>query len=206
MVMGVTDRHGAEGGGFAERSDGSKDTNPHSLWKITGNGGGRWYFWGVDKPGPNRHEEYRHLLIDGTSQPLWFYGCNLEKGLGAARCEIRDARNVRIFSVKIETDRPIFKVRDSQNIAIFSSGAMNNSCIGYDGKPGAYYWVTGSSDGLLFANLSPQTRGRGVDGSFTLLEDTARGKVSVDYPGMVAVYKRGELDDAAMGWQSTPSR
>jgi hypothetical protein len=192
MVMGVTDRHGAEG----RRTDGSRDTNPHNLWKISGNGGGRWYFWGVDKSGPNEHVDYRHLLIDGTSQPLWFYGCNLEKGWGLAGCEMRNARNVRVFSVKVEKHRPIFKVHNSQNIAIFSSGAMRRSCE-FDGQPAAYYWVTGKSNDILFANINPQTRGRG-EGSFTLLEDTVHGKASVDYPQMVSVYKRGEIDDKAM--------
>jgi hypothetical protein len=192
MVMGVTDRHGAEG----RRIDGSRDTNPHSLWKITGNGGGRWYFWGVDKSGPNEHANYRHLLIDGTNQPLWLYGCNLEKGQGLAGCEIRNSRNVRIFSVKVEKHRPIFKIHNSQNIAIFSSGAMRRNCE-FGGQPAAYYWVTGKSDDILFANINPQTRGRG-EGSFTLLEDTVHGNVSVDYQEMVSVYKRGEINDQAM--------
>jgi hypothetical protein len=193
MVMGVTDRHGAEG----RRADRSQDTNPHSLWKISGNGGGRWYFWGVDKSGPNENMGYRHLLIDGTSQPLWMYGCNLEKGKGLTRCEIKNARNVRIFSVKIETRQPIFKVHNSENIAIFSSGAMRHPCELIDGRPGAYYWVTGSSNNILFANINPQRRGEGGE-SFTLLEDTVHGKTSVNYPVMVSVYKRGEIDDEAM--------
>ncbi|MCP4406190.1 MAG: hypothetical protein GY807_00180 [Gammaproteobacteria bacterium] len=192
MVMGVTDRYGAE----ARRKKGSSGTNPHSLWKVSGNGGGRWYFWGVDKSGPNEHVDYRHMLIDGTNQPLWFYGFNLEKGMGLAGCEIRDARNVRIFSVKVEKHRPIFKIHDSQNIAIFSSGAMRKSCR-LDAQPAAYYWITGNSKNILFANINPQKRGHG-EGSFTLLEDTAHGKTSVDYPEMVSVYKRGKLDDEAM--------
>lgn len=192
MVMGVTDRDGAEG----RRKKRAHETNPHSLWKISGNGGGRWYFWGVDKAGPNEHPDYRHLLIDGTRQPLWFYGFNMEKGKGLAGCEIRDARNVRILSVKVEKHRPIFKIHDSQNIAVLSSGAMRKSCRLND-QPAAYYWVTGNSKNVLFANINPQKRGRGGS-SFTLLEDTVHGKTSVDYPEMVSVYKRGELDDEAM--------
>ena len=57
--------------------------------------------------------------------------------------------------------------------------------------------MTGKSDNILFANLNAQIF-TGVDGSFTLMEDTVHGKVSVDYPQMVAVYKRGEIDDEAM--------
>jgi len=194
MVMGLTDRFGAMG----RRNSHAPETNPHSLWTISGNGGGRWYFWGVDKSGPNEVEGYRHLLIDGTTQPLWMYGCNLEKGHGLAGCEIANARNVRIFSVKVEKSRPIFKVHDSENIGIFSSGAMRRACM-YDGKPAAYYWVTGACDNILFANINPQSL-RGISGGYTLVEDIDQGKTVIDYPEMVAVYKRGELDDAAMRW------
>ena len=96
---------------------------------------------------------------------------------------------------KIETTRPIFRVHDSQNIAIFSSGAMRNHCVGYPGVgESAYYWVTGRSKNVLFANLNPQNCGRG-EGSFTLLESTSHGRAAAGYPEMVAVYKRGKLDD-----------
>ena len=109
---------------------------------------------------------------------------------------MRNARNVRVFSVKVEKHRPIFKIHDSENIAIFSSGAMRAACE-YGGRPAAYYWVTGESRNVLFANINPQTRGRGGV-SFTLLEDTVHGEASVEYPGMVSVYKRGQIDDEAM--------
>ncbi|MBN1673821.1 MAG: cadherin-like domain-containing protein [Kiritimatiellae bacterium] len=196
ICFGVTERDGAEGA--YERMQKSRETNPHSLFKVSGSGGGRWYFWGVDWNGPNQHPGYRHLLIDGTHEPLWLYGCNLEKGLGVTRCEIRNARNVRIFSVKIEGDRPIFKIHDSANVAVFSSGAMRGHCAGYKGYgESAYYWVSGRSEGILFANVNPQTNGRGQD-SLTLLEERGGVRVEVRYPEMVAVYKRGELDDGAM--------
>jgi len=196
MTLGVTERYGAEGS--YERNQKSRDANPHSLFKISGNGGGRWYFWGVDWSGPNQHPGYRHLFIDGTREPLWFYGCNLEKGLGITRAEIRNAKNVRIFSVKIETSRPIFKIHDSANIGIFSSGAMRNHCRGYkDHGESAYYWITGNSDGILLANINPQKNGPG-EGGLTLLEDRGQGRLEIPYPEMIAVYKRGELDDGAM--------
>ena len=196
MVMGIAQRYGAEGRRWQPKD---LRSNPHGLYKVTGSGGGRWYFWGVDQTGPNLHRGYRHLLIDGTHEPLTFYGFNLEKGLGLCRCEIRRSSNVRMFSVKIEGRRPIVWVHDSENIGLFSSGAMREHVDGFEeGKPAPYYWITGQSNNVLLANVCPQRPGPGR-GTFTLLEDSALGRTAIAYPEMISVFKRGELDDGAMG-------
>ena len=107
--------------------------------------------------------------------------------------------------MKVEGERPIFKIHDSENIAIYSSGAMRSSCEGYPGRKekAAWYWVTGASRNVLIANINPQYRGGGPP-CLTLLEDTADGRVEVAYPEMVALYKRGEIDEAAMWPQLDP--
>jgi len=199
VVLGITQRNGHEGDWYGRMQREGRSTNPHSLFKVTGHGGGRWYFWGVDNNGPNDHPDYRHILIDRTVEPLTFYGCNLEKGLGIVRAEVVGARNVRVFSVKVEGSRPVFKIHDSQNVAIYSSGAFRGSCSGYPGtaeKP-AWFWVTGASKDVLIANINPQFRGGG-DACLTLLENTTAGRIEVPYPEMVALYKRGEIDEARM--------
>jgi len=177
------------------KPNGNRDyrTTPRSIYRISGHGGGRWYFWGMDWGGVNEHPDYRHLLIEGTGEPLWFYGCNLEKGRGTTRAEMRNARNVRVFSIKTEASEPIFTIRDSQNVAIFSSGAMRHHC----NRNRGYYQIVGSSKDVLIANINPQKVGGGSD-SYTVLEDGVHGRHRIPYPGMVVLYKRGQIDDAAM--------
>ncbi|MBN1673150.1 MAG: hypothetical protein JXR37_19040 [Kiritimatiellae bacterium] len=198
MVMGVSERGAQEG--WSERSKLGKDmqlkTNPRALFTVTGNGGGRWYFFGVDRPTgrmASTHPAYRLLLIDGTREPLWLYGCNLEHPTCDTMAELRHARNVRILSVKVETHVPVIRIHDSENVALHGSGQIAEHLK--DGKP--YFAVTGKSNHILLSNLNPRAPGGGR-GSWTLLEDGACGRVGIPYPGMVALYKRGELDDAAM--------
>src|SRR5690606_17930275 len=69
----------------------------HPMVRIEGSGGGRWYqfegwhWWGQ---GP----DYRHLLVEGTSEPLAFYMLNPEHAASEAQVELRKARNVSIYS------------------------------------------------------------------------------------------------------------
>ena len=45
---------------------------------FSGNGGGRHYL--LEPQSPADSKEHRHVRIVGTSQPLSWYGCNLEAG------------------------------------------------------------------------------------------------------------------------------
>lgn len=177
-------------------------TNPHSIYKITGNGGGRWYFLAVHPRSRRVNEDYRLVLVDGTAQPLQFYGFNIEKANSSTMIEFKNAENIRAYSMKMEGSRPLLTVRgNSQNIAAYSSGAMRSSVSPDDG----YFQVQGASNNILFANINPQKRGNKTYRSYTLLENSNLGSSSVEYPGMVSLFKRGELDDAAMRFEDVDS-
>jgi len=200
MVFGVTERNGAEGFRSGKQKGADLTTNPHSMYKITDGGGGRWYFWGVDKNSASLHPEYQHMLIENTTEPLWLYGCNLEKGLGAAACHIRNSRNVRTFSTKVELSYTIFKVHNSANVGIFSSGVMHGPPKSRHGSASrsAYMWLSGQSSNVVLANINPTKAGKDHDGTWLICDETTGRQTGLPYPTMAAVYKRGELDDGAM--------
>ncbi|OPZ19777.1 MAG: Pectate lyase superfamily protein [candidate division BRC1 bacterium ADurb.BinA364] len=87
---------------------------------ATGSAGGKWYMHYEEMPvnGPR----YRHLLIEGTSQPLAFYQLNIEHAAGDAQMEIRDSRNIRIFGFKSERNAVVARIDNSRDIALHSCG------------------------------------------------------------------------------------
>ena len=168
-------------------------TQPRSEFYISGNGGGRWYFMGRHQKKANSHSNYRHVLIENTSQPLWWYGMNLEKpSKSNFNAQINNAANIRIFGVKVEGKEGVMKVHNSTNVAVFSGGAMRNPPRK---KNGALYDVTGKSHGILVANINPQKKPAGDSGDHTIRDVSGKGIV---YPGMVALFKRGSIDDSLM--------
>ncbi|MBE0536249.1 MAG: hypothetical protein IH624_11325, partial [Phycisphaerae bacterium] len=87
---------------------------------VTGNGGGKWYNFemGVGQASPG----YRHILIDGTHQPLAFYQCCPEGVRSEANMEIRDSRNVSIYGLKGEGNTYMVWMKDSADVGIFGYG------------------------------------------------------------------------------------
>ena len=88
---------------------------------ICGHGGGHWYNFYQES---HRHvtKDYRHLLIEGTRQPLQFYQCNAENSHSKTNIEIRQASHVMMFGVKGEGNIPILWVHDSDHIRVFGYG------------------------------------------------------------------------------------
>ena len=175
-----------------------KDTNPHNLYKITDNGGGRWYFSGSHSKGTNRHPDYRYLLVEGTSEPLSFYGLNLEKARSNTMAEFRNARNIRVYNTKIEGNAPVITITgQSNNIAAYGQGkatsptSMENSGI---------YQVKDASRNILFANMNNWSYNvNETRVTYTVLEEFTPGAIhGVRQPNNVSLYKLGEIDDSLM--------
>ena len=123
---------------------------------VSGHGGGRWYnfhqeSWHFHGPG------YRHLLVDGTTEPLHLYQCNPEHARSEANLEIRGARTVSLYGVKGEYHRPIITVRDSDHVRIFGYGG--NAAA----HPGKSLFVVSKTPNFLLTNLvdSPRFPGNG---------------------------------------------
>lgn len=180
-------------------------TQDHSLLKIHGNGGGRWYFAGAIKTGTSQNPAYRILEVSGTSEPLWFYGLNPEHALGAATyCEFTDASNIRIYTVKSEFSNALSSLRGDSvllrfanvnNVAQFGHGAIRNAVLDH----GCIEFL--DSDNVLVALINPQNNVHNVGlgpNHHTLRQTDGASTIGIAYPNCVALYKKGVLDDAAM--------
>jgi len=91
------------------------------LIRIEGSGGGRWYtqtLLGWWSQGP----DYRHLLVEGTRQPLRFYHLQPQHARSEAMDELNDAHNVDIFSMKSEGDYTVVWMRNCRNIRLYGYG------------------------------------------------------------------------------------
>lgn len=103
-----------------------KPTNPpnniHPLVYISHNGGGNWYNFYQESPFLTNAPSYRHMLIEGTTEPLRFYQFNPEHAKSEANSEIRNARNVAIYGMKSESNYVALWIRDSDYINLFGYG------------------------------------------------------------------------------------
>lgn len=117
-------------------SSGHLELNKHN-YEFTGNAGGKFY--GISEhnnfalykvpPGqtPSAHPDFRKVYIEGTSNPLIFYGLNLERG-GGARNEVMqypffeavNAQNIRVNGSKAETDGPVYRLSNVKNFMLTS--------------------------------------------------------------------------------------
>lgn len=175
--------------------------NTRIVWEFTGNGGGRHYRLYTDGRGRGA-VGHRVLKINGTSQPLWVYGLNMEtaKNIDVSytpltNCEITGASNVRLFGMKREGSAPTVIIDDSQNIGLFAGGGMRNS----GERAAGYCQITGTSDDVVIANMLTQSYDGSSDDHPTLIEDLDTDSAhEIIWPEGVSIYKRGALDDAAM--------
>lgn len=185
-------------------SSNPSDTQDHSLLKIHGNGGGRWYFAGAIKTGTSQNAGYRILEVTGTSEPLWFYGLNPEHALGSATyCEFTDASNIRIYTGKSEFsglsplrgDSVLIRFSNVNNVAQFGHGALRNAVLNH----GCIEFL--NSNNVLAALINPQNNVDSVGlgpNHHTLRQTDGATTSGIAYPNCVALYKKGALDDAAM--------
>ncbi len=77
----------------------------HHAFEFSHFGGGKVYAlaaeWTKNQPA-SKGDYYRGLLVDGTSEPLNFYGLNVERVQSPIQAEIRNSSNVNIFFYKSE--------------------------------------------------------------------------------------------------------
>jgi hypothetical protein len=90
--------------GWSEQGVSDSNANLRRI-QINGNGGGRWYNnLGMSGVG-SRNTGSRHVLIEGTRQPLTFYGFHNQylETLDGPMSEIINASNVTLYCLKAET-------------------------------------------------------------------------------------------------------
>jgi len=123
----------------------TQNIQPNIRILMNNNAGGKFYGLSLGSNEPrNQHKGYRHLLIDGTTNPLVIYGPNPEDhdfygSVGGWGMEIRNARNVAIYGSKTENHNTLY-VHDSDNIATLSVSSYDN--VHFENVPnaiGSYY-------------------------------------------------------------------
>jgi T5SS/PEP-CTERM-associated repeat protein len=178
--------------------DAGLDNAKHTL-EITGNGGGRFYFYTEQCVGNNTHPDHREVYVEGTREPLWFYGLNSEISkviskpeLCDANVEIVNGQNISILGVKREGVSPSIIMRDCRNIAVYSSGAMREEMFA---GSGGYLQILGTSDNILIANALVQTV-LSMTNSEALVRESLTGQPTnqIMWPDGVSLYKRGEFN------------
>lgn len=171
-------------------------TQQQAIVRVTGNGGGRWYFWNPGhvpgKPAP----EFRLFRVDGTHEPMSCYGLNLPGANSAAALELRNARNVRLFAIKAGNGKDSIQVRNSRNVLVAGFGGHPARAPG-----GSFLRVIDSRD-VAFALAGASDR---EPARFSVYERNTGGKdFSLPRDKTLTLYKRGTLDDAA--WEPLPAR
>lgn len=172
-----------------------EQTTPHRLFLITGHGGGRWYFWPQHSTlrYRNRNPGFRLMAIIGTSEPLSFYGLNPEHAQTDAHVEINGAQNIRVFAVKVENRLcGVMQILDSRNVMVVGHGGHSVMADGV-----AAFRVANSTDVVLAVLGSSKYNPKGCMVREQGIETEAR---CLAQTGVVALYKRGEFQDAP--WRS----
>ncbi|MCU0913206.1 MAG: glycoside hydrolase family 55 protein [Planctomycetes bacterium] len=120
----------------------------HPMIRIEGAGGGRWYtqtYLGGWSQGP----DFRNLLVTGTREPLRFYHLQPQFARGNAMIEMRDVRNVDIYSMKAEGDFTLLWLRGCRDVRLFGFNGMLLPA------PGWALIRVEDSRSLLLANIQP---------------------------------------------------
>jgi hypothetical protein len=104
--------------------------------QIRNNGGGRWYnHLGMSGNGSRNHLS-RHVLIEGTSNPLTFYGFHNQylETLDGPMSEITGASNVTLYSLKSETASERKNLPEGQwSISVLIKNSKNIGLYGMSG-------------------------------------------------------------------------
>jgi hypothetical protein len=127
---------------------------------FSDNGGGRVFNYQDEKgnsaTSTSQNARHRKVKISGTSQPLTFYGLNLERGgklhptSDWPMCEIVNASKVRIFGAKTEASQPYATIKDCSDI--FITNVIDYGATGYGLHGANQIEISGTSDQIEISN------------------------------------------------------
>ncbi len=169
------------------------------------NGGGRHYGHHNFNKQADSNPGWRHIYVNGTTQPLTLYGQNVESTKESAtpaddsiaNIEVTNSANVRIYGCKREGQSPTIIIQDSQNIALYGCGAMTSPL---QSNQTAWVSILGSSADVLTALHVV----RNIQTSATpanqrpMLKEQIPGFLNfagIPWPNGLAYYQRGKFID-----------
>lgn len=157
------------------------------LFRIERNGGGQWIGlaaeWSVIRFATGG-DDYRHLRIDASREPLRFYGLNVERSLTEPQATINKASNVSIFYMKSEPQKrlgnTVLEIVDSTGVDVLGYSGISND-------NGGQVFRLSNSDDVTLANLQPLR----PSAKFSVVEETHAGaKTWVSGSEPVSLYRR----------------
>jgi len=181
----------------SELLTGGKTSGPRALLRFRQSGGGRVYgYVGCRMPGTT-NKDFRQILVDGTSEPLTFYGPNTEHGNGDFQIEVRNAANVRILGTKSETVS-----QDSDQNHSFGHFKGNDNLLflglstfgGGNGPNRAVVFEDNTN--VLGANLTGFVAEHNTPQGPMLVEIQGAKTVTIDGHDDVSRYERGAYDES----------
>lgn len=118
-------------------ASGSSEGSKHN-YVFTGKAGGKFYSLTdhgqiINKKTPST--EFRKVVIDGTSNPITFYGLNIERGGVSGGMwqnpyfDAVNSSNIRIYGTKLETDGIVYRFSNCNNVSINSGYAHGHKIL-----------------------------------------------------------------------------
>ncbi len=162
---------------------------PRQLFRVSGNGGGRWYRWGDHgRMWETGHPEARQLLIEGTKEPFTIYGANPEHARVSPYIEVRNARNVRLLGNKTENiGFDVVHINRSENVLVAGISQIKI-------RRGCHVVVVNNSRNVELLNFSPIV----WDPKGAVVLEKPSG-ASVGGQEYLSMYRLGKLNESA--WQ-----
>lgn len=180
-------------------------TAPYVCTRFDGQAGGRHYFFGhIEQQfsGDVTAAGFRTVVIEGTTQPLRFYGFNIEGGKTDRRetdAEVTGASHVAFLGFKREGGAPMLRLRDCDNVLLCSAGAMRERASERTGNSDVgYIEVSGKAGRLTAVCIQVQQSSDGADGDTLRERLDGHPRLALPYPLGVSLYRRGTLDYAAL--------
>ncbi len=143
--------------------------------RISGTGGGRWYGLFTRTGGPaSRPSGFRHLLVEGTTEPLHLYAYCPEYAQSDCQAEFRRAQNVFVYGLKAETDlkltrqSPPLWIVDSNNILICGYTGIGEADAGR-----GLIELHGRNPNLVLANMGRWRKSAAPEDSWFYVLDVA---------------------------------
>jgi hypothetical protein len=146
---------------------GDRSNIVHPGFLINGNGGGRWQTLVGHGPNSEGAADYRHALVENTTEPLHVYEFNVEHATSDYQSEFNNVENVDIYGLKTETTpladsaTPPLLVKDSKKVGLFGHGSNVESTNGI-----TLFQIDNTED-FVIANF-----GTGSDKSGNLIDST----------------------------------
>jgi hypothetical protein len=144
------------------RFDKSWDAYEMDMIRIyfSGNGGGRVFNYqdekNVNGVSTLNSPNHRKIKVSGTSQPLTFYGLNLERGGSATiqssfpMLEIVNSSKIRIFGAKSEAQQPYAQINNCKDV--FMTNMIDYAATGQGKTAQNYIEILGASDSIEISN------------------------------------------------------